>query len=522
MQAKNKNAHKKNTHYINKFPYFVVLFLQIIIAFLGCFSIFIWIGYKWVYRHFGQLVNIDQIVWTLSYNIDGADTKLISSIQKNIVIASVLSLSWVILIFSFNHISTLKSILNKPICTIVNIAKYIAKIKNWKHYNCFYISSGLLFFLFVSLISLYNVARLINNRYDIVSYYENQQLSNKYDHIRELYSVPSIAEVKFNEKKNLVLVMGESLESNFNFIVPLTPNLDKLETKGASVGKLVNNYGSSWTIGALTGWHFGLPLKLPINDIDHNGYHSPNGFLPNALSIFDILKANGYRMVLMMGSNRNFSGMDSLFSQHGNFEILDSSYWMTNGWDINKFKGTDWGYSDAFLFDRAREKLKKLQNKGEPFVLLIETIDTHFVNGYCPKDKRIYNDIRDAYLESDRQISRFADYVFQNKKSPLVMGIIGDHFFMGEPDIFKNVKRNIRNIFLGDIPAIPQEKQNKLNGAVDMAPSILQAAGASWKSSKFGLGTSIFSKEDSLVQKLGLKTYDKYVAMPSKLYQSFY
>lgn len=202
---------------------------------MGCFSIFIWIGYKWVYRHFGQLVNIDQIVWTLSYNIDGADTKLISSIQKNIVIASVLSLSWVILIFSFNHISTLKSILNKPICTIVNIAKYIAKIKNWKHYNCFYISSGLLFFFFVSLFSLYNVARLINNRYDIVSYYENQQLSNKYDHIRELYSVPSIAEVKFNEKKNLVLVMGESLESNFNFIVPLTPNLDQLETKGVSV-----------------------------------------------------------------------------------------------------------------------------------------------------------------------------------------------------------------------------------------------------------------------------------------------
>ena len=485
---------------------------------MGCLSIFTWIGYKWVYKNFGQLINVDQIVWTLCYNTDGADPNLISSIHKNIAVASVLSLLWIIIIFFFNHFGFFKLIIQKLICAIISLSKNVAKLKNWKHFT----ACGLVFFLLVSLTSLYNVTRLINNRYDLVSYYNNQQLANKYDHIRDYYCAPSIDEVKFTNRNNLVLVMGESLESNFNFSIPLTPNLDKLQTKGTSVNRLVNTYGSTWTIGALTGWHFGLPLKLPINDIDQNGYHSPNGFLPNALSIFDILKANGYKLVLMMGSNRNFSGMDSLFSQHGNFEILDSSYWITNGWDINKYKGTDWGYSDAFLFDRAREKFKKLQNKGEPFVLLIETIDTHFVNGYCPKDKRIYNDIRDAYLESDRQISRFTDYVLQNKKSPLVMGIIGDHFFMGEPDIFKNVKRNIRNIFLGDVPAIPQEKQNKLNGSVDMAPSILQAAGASWKSSKFGLGTSIFSKEDSLVQKLGIKTYDNYVAMPSKLYQSFY
>ena len=513
---------KKNTQYIKllkiKFPVVIVFFFQILIAFLGSLSIFAWVGYKWIYRNFGQLINVDQIMWTLSYSSEGADPTLISSIYKNICTASVLSLLWVIFVFFFNKSSSLKLIIRKLICAIVNLSIYIANLKKQKYYinykNC-----GLVFLFFVSLISLYKVAKLMNNRYDIVTYYENQQLANKYDHIRENYSVPSIKEVKFTDKKNLVLVMGESLESNFNFLVPLTPNLDKLETKGTSVDRLVNTYGSSWTIGALTGWHFGLPLKLPVH---HNEYHSPNGFLPNALSIFDILNANGYKLVMMLGSNRSFSGKGTLFSEHGNFEILDSDYWIKNGWDINKYKGSDWGYSDEFLFDRARDKYKELQNQGEPFVLLIETVDTHFVNGYCPKEKRIYNDIRDAYLESDRQISSFADYVLHNKKTPLVMGVIGDHFYMGEPDIFKSIKRNIRNIFLGDVPAVPVEKKNKLNGAVDIAPSILQAVGATWNSSRFGLGTSIFSKEDSLVQKLGVKTYDKYVAMPSKLYQSFY
>lgn len=125
--------------------------------------------------------------------------------------------------------------------------------------------------------------------------------------------------------------MGESLESNFNFTEPMSKELDKIEQKGESVTKFVNATGSSWTIGALTGWHFGLPLKIPVKYDNsfvpignlHNTYDSKRGFLPNAKSIFEILKANGYKTVLILGSDSNFSGMKKLFSMHGHFEILD-------------------------------------------------------------------------------------------------------------------------------------------------------------------------------------------------------
>ena len=55
-----------------------------------------------------------------------------------------------------------------------------------------------------------------------------------------------------------------------------------------------------------------------------------------------------------------------------------------------------------------------------------------------------------------------------------------------------------------------------------MAPTILQAAGAYWGSSKFGLGTSIFSKDKTLIQRLGQKKYNRYMSAPSKMYQSFH
>lgn len=55
-----------------------------------------------------------------------------------------------------------------------------------------------------------------------------------------------------------------------------------------------------------------------------------------------------------------------------------------------------------------------------------------------------------------------------------------------------------------------------------MAQTILQASGAYWGNSKFGLGSSIFSKDKSIIQRLGQKKYNRYMRAPSKMYQSFY
>lgn len=48
--------------------------------------------------------------------------------------------------------------------------------------------------------------------------------------------------------------------------------------------------------------------------------------------------------------------MKKLFSMHGHFEILDKNYWQQKGWNINKYQDTGWGFSDSFIFARAKEK----------------------------------------------------------------------------------------------------------------------------------------------------------------------
>ncbi len=93
---------------------------------------------------------------------------------------------------------------------------------------------------------------------------------------------------------------------------------------------------------------------------------------------------------------------------------------------------------------------------------------------------------------------------------------------MGTPPMFANIESHIRNIFIGNVPKIPEEKRKQYISSVDMAPTILQASGSYWGSSKFGLGSSIFSKDKSLIQRLGQKKYNRYMSAPSKMYQSFY
>lgn len=53
-----------------------------------------------------------------------------------------------------------------------------------------------------------------------------------------------------------------------------------------------------------------------------------------------------------------------------------------------------------------------------------------------------------------------------------------------------------------------KKKRKQYISSVDMAPTILQASRAYWGSSKFGLGSSIFSKDKSIIQRLGLKKYN--------------
>lgn len=336
------------------------------------------------------------------------------------------------------------------------------------------------------------------------------------------YQVPDAEDVIFERKNNLIIIMLESITAELYVTADDTadylPHLKSLYSTYPHHEKLYNCTNTNWTIAALTSWIYGVPLKLP-GYVDGNTYKIGN-FLPHALSIFDIIRENGYVSYLLMGSNVQFAGTNYLF-ERGNFTVYDLLYYHNQN-KVDEYNKSPWGIFDFFLYDELYKKYLDLREEETPFILFMQTIDTHNP-GYCPKESIQYGDIRDSWMQADILL-----YNFIKKMKPFLetdnvnILIIGDHMVHGSLSAL-NSGASLFNLFLGkSMPQIPESKLTQTINPMDIAPTILQAAGAKWNNDQFGLGISIFSEEKSFSEREGRKNLDEKLLYYSKFYDTFF
>ena len=179
--------------------------------------------------------------------------------------------------------------------------------------------------------SLYNVWTTL----DIDTYLHIQ---NSYSTlIEDNYVNPSQTTITFPEKKrNLIYIYLESMESTYsdkkdggaydhNFIPALT-NLALDNINFSNSDKLGGAYpttGTTWTMGGLFAQTSGLPLKLSIQG---NEMAYQDSFFPQLSTLGDVLNEAGYKQYFMMGSDAAFGGRKNYFTSHGDYEI-DDYYW---------------------------------------------------------------------------------------------------------------------------------------------------------------------------------------------------
>lgn len=341
------------------------------------------------------------------------------------------------------------------------------------------------------------------------------------DFFLDNYAVPRTEDVTFEKKNNLIIILLESMSNHLHVsdeTVSYIPQLESLYATYQHHEQLYNCRNTTWTIGALTSWCFGVPLNLP-GSIDGNSYEAGN-FLPNAASIFDILKKNDYSSWLFMGSSAQFAGTNYLF-ERGDYTVYDLEYFREKN-KITEQNRSNWGLYDFFLYDEMYKKYLELREQNKPFVLFMQTIDTH-APGFAPKNKVHYGDIRDSWLNADDML-----YAFLKKMAPFLetdninILIFGDHIVMGEYDAL-NAQDSLFNLFAGKhIPQIPESKLTQNINPMDIAPTILQAAGAKWNNDQFGLGISIFSTEKSFSEREGREGLDEKLLYHSKFYDNFF
>ena len=349
----------------------------------------------------------------------------------------------------------------------------------------------------------------------------------------EYYVDASKADIKAPaKKKNLIFVLSESLEASYtdfenggcmdrNYMPKLT-ELAKENThfsRNESLAGAVEVEGTGWTIAAMVAQTSGVPLALPIG---RNSYGKYDEFLPGITSMGEILEENGYVNEILIGSKREFAGVDNFFVDHGNYKIFD--YYTAVEEEYVKNHNGFWGVDDEDLFMIAKDEIRHLAEGDQPFSIIVNTIDLHTPNGYlCNACGYEYDDnYKNIIACQDNQIAKFVEWCQEQEfYEDTVIVVAGDHLSMAP--IVKNeyvpegYQRSVYNAIINS-DLEPVNWKNRQFTTMDMFPTILASLGFKIEGERLGLGTNLYSDKKTVMETIGKKEFMEEISKNSKLY----
>ena len=355
------------------------------------------------------------------------------------------------------------------------------------------------------------------------------------DFIQSHYVKPEENILHFPEKKrNLIYIFLESMESTFTDASAgemitgcYIPELAALAEKNTNfshnegIGGALSNPGTTWTAAAMVTQTAGVPVKVSLQA---DTYGAGDVFLPGVVSIGQILEEQGYNQVLLLGSNAEFHGREVYFTEHGNYEILDTDA-LKEAKRLPEDYEAWWGFEDEKLFAYAKEELTRLAEAEEPFNLTMLTADTHFPDG-CPCrlcEERYDIPYANVLACSSRQV---ADFIAWIQEQPFyentTIVISGDHLTMDGgfmEDIDPDYIRTVYNCVI-HAPEKPVREKNRMFGTMDLFPTTLAALGVKIDGEQLGLGTNLFSDRETLTEQYGYTFLAEELQKQSAFYDS--
>ncbi len=481
----------------------IVIVICLLIAFGATVTV------DWLYETFGHL-SMDEIVFHLKVPIQGTNTDIIFTFMKQCLWKVILPTA--IIAFAL-------------IYPMVKDIKLIHEIHTSERRRTVVVS------LTISiLILIVSIDKIIETT-DIKEYIENQTHDSNF--IAKEYVRPEKNNIEFpEEKRNLIYIFLESMETTYYSVqdgglsqYDLMPEISRLAKENTNfsdtdkLGGAYTLYGTTWTVGAMTAQTAGIPLKLSIED---NAMGEYSTFLGGAYSIGQVLQKSGYHNYLLLGSDATFGGRRNLFEQHGNYEI----------WDFESARAENkadeqiwWGFTDDQLFEYAKEKVSYLAEQDEPFNFTMLTADTHFPDGYKCRDcpNKWDEQYKNVISCSSKKVGDFIKWLQkQDYYDNTTIVISGDHLTMQsnffELEEGQDYQKKVVNLIIN--PAIEAEDTNRIYSTMDLYPTTLASLGANIEGNKLGLGTNLFSSEETLIEKYGLEYVNNELMKISRFYNN--
>lgn len=371
-------------------------------------------------------------------------------------------------------------------------------------------------------------------------------------YIDDNYSMFAPGELVFeNGSNNLILVILESTESSFTdgrvFSPPIMPACAALEKEAIVFRGHQQCLGTDASIPGFISMMLGVPtMPVPtMREVITNLGKGGNGAAPSAsdvveiekkalpnifdrdwrdYSVLGLLEQKGYGVSFFLGADIRFGGFyDFIIAMTRNCEIRDlHSFRETRAGAAEALNG--WGLYDSFLFARAKEYLTGY-SRDKPFCMVIQTVNTHLPGFFEPGMQRPFGDIRDAFLQVDGMLPDFLEWIREQPFAEnTTVAFIGDHVY---PDaaigpVTPPAPRGIMCMLFNPRGRPEPESVNRTFATFDVAPTLLEAVGASFPRRRFGLGVSLFSTQQTLLEKDGLSKFNRNIISRSKAHEERY
>ncbi|WP_054199769.1 sulfatase-like hydrolase/transferase [Clostridium baratii] len=453
---------------------------------------------KWFIDYFGNITP-EQFLFNLNSPIKGTSSDMYAEIMMTPVFTGVACIVIFLIVLNFKY------------DVFLNIKNVKRRILNQKYLK-------IVTFIF-SIICLIGGVTYGAKKLSLDKVYKAYVSDSSY--IKDNYADPRNVKMSFPEKKrNLIHIYLESVENSYlskdlggYMKENLMPELTELSKEGIhfsesnKFGGPYQTYGSSWSVASMVNMSTGLPLKIPMGG---NSYGKSGSFLPGAVSIGDILKAQGYEQTIMFGADADFGGLTTFFGTHGDFNIFDYKAAKEKKL-IPQDYNVWWGFEDDKLYKYAKDEITRLSKTGKPFNFTMETADTHFPDGYLSKhaSKKHASQYANVISYSTKEAVNFIKWI---QKQPFykdtTIVVTGDHLSMDKKffkDFDKSYHRTVFNLILNPATTTTRVNNRKFS-PVDMYPTILASMGVQIEGDKLGLGTNLFSDKQTLIERDGLKT----------------
>ncbi|MGC3874103.1 sulfatase-like hydrolase/transferase [Halomonas sp. GXIMD04776] len=324
--------------------------------------------------------------------------------------------------------------------------------------------------------------------------------------------IPPTIEAAPETLPNLIILYLESIEGTYaddSRFGNVYDDLRALGERGVVFKGVRQSENTGWTMAGMIASQCGTPL-MPAGLIHDNQFEPLEHVLPGVNCLGDLLSTQGYRQLFMGGASLEFAGKGLFYKDHG-FDRALGRHQLEPRLEDPTYVNS-WGVNDDSLLDMAVEEVDDLASHPGPFAFVGMTLAGHPPYGYPAKSclerqgefdgvDILYSVQCSAWL-ARRFIERLeARGLLENT---LVM-VASDHLSMKNSAWQQLIAGPRENTLIMFGNGLEQQRIYREATTVDILPTLLEAMGFTIPSHRAGLGASLLSPAQTLVERHGLE-----------------